>query len=167
MCMQLQCVILLAQVCEEMTNDKMSGLHRVWCCRLGIAQGYIIHMVFLVTLLILNRIGQDWLHTVSCDWSTLKIHFHKMEYCYSWATALITCQTVPQICQNNRYCHMDHVKQLVTTFAILVERTHPMRRWQTLYESVRNLHSRIITCQHSTSGPVPDLDTDTNLIHNS
>ena len=130
--------------------------------------GYSIHGVCLVTLLILNHIGQDWLHNVSCDWSILKIHFHKMESCYSWATALITCQTVPNICQNiNRYCQMDHFKQLVTTFAILAERTHPMRKWQTLFESVRRLHSRIITWQHNTSGPVPDLDTATNLIHNS
>ena len=128
--------------------------------------GYIIHVVFLVTLLILNHIGQGWLHNVSCDWSILKIHFHKIEFCYSWATALITRQTVPQICQNiNRYCHMDHVKQLVTTFAILVGSTHPMRRWQKMYESVRKLHSIMITWQHSTSEPVPELDTDINLIH--
>ena len=52
--------------------------------------GYIIHAVFLVTLLILNYIGQGWLHNVSCDWAILKIHFYKKESCYSWATALIT-----------------------------------------------------------------------------
>ena len=66
--------------------------------------GYIIRIVFLVTLLILNHIGQGGLHNVSCDWSILKIHFHKMESCYSRATASITCQTISQICQNiNRY----------------------------------------------------------------
>ena len=42
--------------------------------------------------------------------------------------------------------------------------THPMRRWQKLYESVGKLHSSMITWQHGTSGPVPELDTDTNLI---
>ena len=62
---------------------------------------------------------------------------------------------------------MDHVKQLVTTFAILVESTHLMRKWQKLYESVRKLDSIMITWQHSTSGPVSELDSDTNLIHNS
>ena len=93
--------------------------------------GCISHVVSVVTFLILNHIGRGWLHNVSCDWSILKIHFYKMESCYSWAAALITNQTVPHICRNiNRYCHMDHVNQLVTTFAILVESTHPMRRWQ-------------------------------------
>ena len=43
----------------------------------------------------------------------------------------------------------------------------PMRWWQKMYESVRKLYSSMITWQHSTSGPVPELDTDTNLIHNS
>ena len=129
--------------------------------------GYIVHDVFLVTLLILNHIGRGWLHNVSCDRSIWEIHFHKMESSYSWATAL-TRQTVPQTCQNNnRYGHTDHVKQLVTTFAILVESTHPMRRWQKLYESVSKLHSSMIIWHHSTPGPVSELDTDTNLIHNS
>ena len=69
--------------------------------------------------------------------------------------------------RNIRCCHMDDVKQLVTTFAILVESTHLMRKWQKLYESVRKLDSIMITWQHSTSGPVSELDSDTNLIHNS
>ena len=91
----------------------------------------IIHVIFLVTLLILNHTGQGWFHNVSCDWSILKIHFHKMKSCYSWVTALMTRQSVPQMCQNiNGYCHMDHVKRLVTTFPILVESAQPMRRWQ-------------------------------------
>ena len=107
--------------------------------------GYTIHVVFLVTLLILNHIGQGWLHNAPCDWSILKIHFQQMESC-SWVTALITHQTVPQICQHiNSYCHMDHVKQLAATLAILVKSTHPIRKWQTLYESVRKLHSIMIT----------------------
>ena len=129
--------------------------------------GYIIHVVFVVTLLILNHIGQGWLHNVSCNLSLLKSHFHKMESCFSRAKALITHQTEPQICQKIRYCHTDHINQLVTTFAVLVESTHPMRRWQKLYESVRKLQFGMITWQYSTAGPVPELDTDTKLIHNS
>ena len=62
---------------------------------------------------------------------------------------------------------LPHVKQLVTTFVILVESTHLMRKWQKLYESVRRLDSIMITWQHSTSGPVSELDSDTSLIHNS
>ena len=65
--------------------------------------GYIIHVVFLVTLLILNHIGQGWLHNVSCDWSILKSHFRKLESCFSWAKALITYQREPQITNLSEY----------------------------------------------------------------
>ena len=69
---------------------KHSNTKSIWC---------IIHVVCMITLLTLNDVGQGWRQNVPCGWPTFISHYHKLQSCHSWVTALLTCQTEPYTCQ--------------------------------------------------------------------